>query len=162
MLTFVTYYLLKNPEKLQKLRDEIDTMIGDRPMTIDDVHKLPYLIGKYLRGIFTSLSTNFLQPSCVRRWDSHLPLLCDPSHLLRTQRWRMERMPCKRTNSSQQIYTPSTVILQSGARMWVIGIPITYVQFLNSASGRILWTRTHDGWQVWEPSCKYPSLALTT
>ena len=67
MLTFVTYYLLKNPEKLQKLRNEIDTMIGDRPMTIDDVHKLPYLIGKYLRGIFTSLSTNFLQPSCVRR-----------------------------------------------------------------------------------------------
>ena len=67
MLTFVTYYLLKNPEKLQKLRNEIDTMIGDRPMTIDDVHKLPYLIGKYSREIFTPPRTNSLQPSCVRR-----------------------------------------------------------------------------------------------
>ncbi|KAK7685349.1 hypothetical protein QCA50_011713 [Cerrena zonata] len=44
MLTFATYYLLKNPDTLQKLRGEIDTMIGNRPMTIDDVHKLPYLI----------------------------------------------------------------------------------------------------------------------
>lgn len=46
MLTFATYYLLKNPDTLQKLRGEIDTMIGNRPMTIDDVHKLPYLIGQ--------------------------------------------------------------------------------------------------------------------
>ncbi|CAL1708234.1 unnamed protein product [Somion occarium] len=44
MLTFAIYYLLKNPDTMQKLREEIDTMIGDRPMTVDDVHKLPYLI----------------------------------------------------------------------------------------------------------------------
>ena len=50
MLTFACYYLLKNPATMQKLRDEIDTMIGDRPMTIDDVHKLPYLIGKHKFG----------------------------------------------------------------------------------------------------------------
>ena len=45
MLTFIMYYLLKNPEAMRKLREEVDTRIGDRPMTIDDVHKLPYLIG---------------------------------------------------------------------------------------------------------------------
>ncbi|KAI0365331.1 fatty acid hydroxylase [Pilatotrama ljubarskyi] len=44
MLTFTVYYLLKNPEALRKLREEIDTQIGDRPMTAQDVNKLPYLI----------------------------------------------------------------------------------------------------------------------
>ena len=45
MLTFVTYFLLKNPEALRKLREEIDTRIGNRPMTTQDVGKLPYLLG---------------------------------------------------------------------------------------------------------------------
>lgn len=45
MLTFIMYYLLKNPEAMRKLREEVDVVIGDRPMTVDDVHKLPYLIG---------------------------------------------------------------------------------------------------------------------
>ena len=46
MLSFALYYLLKNPSAMSKLREEIDTMIGQRPMTTDDVHKLPYLIGE--------------------------------------------------------------------------------------------------------------------
>ena len=46
MLTFIVYYLLKNPEALRKLREEIDTNIGDRPMNVQDVNKLPYLIGE--------------------------------------------------------------------------------------------------------------------
>ena len=46
MLTFITYFLLKNPEAYRKLREEIDTKIGDRPMTVHDVGKLPYLLGK--------------------------------------------------------------------------------------------------------------------
>lgn len=45
MLSFVLYYLLKNPEAMRKLREEVDTVIGDRLMTVKDVHKLPYLIG---------------------------------------------------------------------------------------------------------------------
>ena len=45
MLTFIMCYLLKNPEAMRKLREEVDTQIGDRLMTIDDVHKLPYLTG---------------------------------------------------------------------------------------------------------------------
>ncbi len=46
MLTFIVYFLLKNPEALRKLREEIDTKIGDRPMNLHDVNKLPYLLGK--------------------------------------------------------------------------------------------------------------------
>ncbi len=46
MLTFVTYFLLKNPETYRKLREEIDTKVGDRPVTTQDVGKLPYLLGK--------------------------------------------------------------------------------------------------------------------
>ena len=45
MLTFILYFLLKNPEAMRKLREEIETHIGDRPMTVNDVHKLPYLLG---------------------------------------------------------------------------------------------------------------------
>ncbi|KAI0823976.1 bifunctional P-450/NADPH-P450 reductase [Trametes gibbosa] len=44
MLTFTVYYLLKNPEALRKLREEIDNKIGDRPANAQDVGKLPYLI----------------------------------------------------------------------------------------------------------------------
>ena len=46
MLTFLLYFLIKNPEAMRKLREEIDGAIGRRSMTVDDVHKLPYLIGK--------------------------------------------------------------------------------------------------------------------
>ena len=46
MLTFATYFILKNPETYRKLREEIDTMIGDRSMTAHDVGKLPYLLGE--------------------------------------------------------------------------------------------------------------------
>ena len=46
MLSFITYFLLKNPDTMRKLREEVDTKIGDRPMTVQDVNKLPYLLGK--------------------------------------------------------------------------------------------------------------------
>ena len=46
MLTFIMYYLMKNPEAMRTLREEIDTKIGDRPVTVKDVHQLPYLLGK--------------------------------------------------------------------------------------------------------------------
>lgn len=46
MLTFTVYYLLKNPEAMRKLREEIDTKIGERPVTVKDINQLPYLIGK--------------------------------------------------------------------------------------------------------------------
>ena len=46
MLTFTLYYLLKNPEAMRKLREEIDTKIGERAITVKDVNQLPYLLGK--------------------------------------------------------------------------------------------------------------------
>nr|BAL05159.1 cytochrome P450 [Phanerodontia chrysosporium] len=44
MLTFGMYHLLKNPEAMRKLREEVDTIIGDRAMTADDLSRLPYLV----------------------------------------------------------------------------------------------------------------------
>ncbi|OBZ65058.1 hypothetical protein A0H81_14948 [Grifola frondosa] len=44
MLTFIICYLLKNPEAMRKLRDEIDSTIGNRLMSVKNVNKLPYLL----------------------------------------------------------------------------------------------------------------------
>ncbi|KAF7346793.1 Fatty acid hydroxylase [Mycena sanguinolenta] len=44
MMSFMVYFLLKNPEKMRKLRAEIDEVLGDRPIQYDDFAKLPYLI----------------------------------------------------------------------------------------------------------------------
>lgn len=47
MLTFSTYYLLKNPEALCKLRKEIDSVVGDEEIRLEHLSKLPYLIGTH-------------------------------------------------------------------------------------------------------------------
>ncbi|KAJ7882007.1 cytochrome P450 [Mycena olivaceomarginata] len=44
MMTFMIYYLLKNPETLRKLRAQVDEVLGTRPIQYDDFAKLPYLI----------------------------------------------------------------------------------------------------------------------
>ncbi|KAG7449852.1 fatty acid hydroxylase [Guyanagaster necrorhizus] len=44
MMTFTVYFLLKNPEKMRKLRDEIDEVLGGRPVEVGDFDKLPYLV----------------------------------------------------------------------------------------------------------------------
>ncbi|SJK98069.1 related to bifunctional P-450:NADPH-P450 reductase [Armillaria ostoyae] len=44
MLTFTIYFLLKNPDKMRKLRAEIDKVLGGRPLEVEDFDKLPYLI----------------------------------------------------------------------------------------------------------------------
>ncbi|KAJ7218368.1 fatty acid hydroxylase [Mycena pura] len=44
MMTFMVYYLLKHPEKMRKLRAEIDEVLGERLIQYDDFRKLPYLI----------------------------------------------------------------------------------------------------------------------
>ncbi|KAJ7257292.1 fatty acid hydroxylase [Mycena rebaudengoi] len=43
MMTFMVYYLLKNPEALRKLRTEVDEVLGDRPVQYEDFGKLKYL-----------------------------------------------------------------------------------------------------------------------
>ncbi|KAL1937787.1 hypothetical protein VTO73DRAFT_12806 [Trametes versicolor] len=44
MLVFAIYYLLKNPDTMRKLRDEIDSVMGQRPFTTADMNTMPYLI----------------------------------------------------------------------------------------------------------------------
>lgn len=39
------YYLLKNPETMRKLREEIDTVLGDQTMQSTDLGKMPYCVG---------------------------------------------------------------------------------------------------------------------
>ncbi|KAJ7508252.1 fatty acid hydroxylase [Mycena galericulata] len=44
MMTFMVYYLLKNPDTMRKLRAQIDEVLGERPVQYEDFAKLPYLI----------------------------------------------------------------------------------------------------------------------
>jgi cytochrome P450 / NADPH-cytochrome P450 reductase len=46
LLSFMTYYLLKNPETMRKLRAEVDEVLQGRPLQVSELSKLPYLIGK--------------------------------------------------------------------------------------------------------------------
>lgn len=47
MMSFMVYYLLKNPETMRKLRAQIDEVIGVRPVQYEDFANLPYLIGTH-------------------------------------------------------------------------------------------------------------------
>ncbi|ESK87864.1 cytochrome p450 [Moniliophthora roreri MCA 2997] len=44
MLSFTTYYLIKNPHAMRKLQNEIDRVLAGRPMKAEDMDRLPYLI----------------------------------------------------------------------------------------------------------------------
>jgi hypothetical protein len=44
-LSFITYYLLKYPDVMRKLRNEIDDVIGDGKPQYEHLSKLPYLTG---------------------------------------------------------------------------------------------------------------------
>lgn len=43
LLSFTFYYLLKNPAAYEKAQQEVDTVIGKGPITVDHLSKLPYL-----------------------------------------------------------------------------------------------------------------------
>jgi cytochrome P450/NADPH-cytochrome P450 reductase len=61
LLSFVFYYLLKNPEAYQQAQREVDEMIGNKPITADHLSKLPYLNAVsilFLHGEMT-LTTTF-------------------------------------------------------------------------------------------------------
>lgn len=40
----MTYEVLKHPEVLLKLRTEIDEVLGERPVTLEDLSKMPYTL----------------------------------------------------------------------------------------------------------------------
>lgn len=41
------YYLLKNPDTMRKLREEVDSVLGDEVMQSSDLGKMPYCLGTY-------------------------------------------------------------------------------------------------------------------
>lgn len=43
MLSFLFYYLLKNPQAYKKAQEEVDTVIGRRKIHVEDLSKLPYI-----------------------------------------------------------------------------------------------------------------------
>ncbi|EON61408.1 bifunctional P-450:NADPH-P450 reductase [Coniosporium apollinis CBS 100218] len=43
LLSFVFYYLLKNPLAYQKAQEEVDRVIGNGPITVDHMSKIPYI-----------------------------------------------------------------------------------------------------------------------
>ncbi|KAK7438635.1 hypothetical protein VKT23_017968 [Stygiomarasmius scandens] len=43
MMSFMTYYLIKNPETWRKLQNEVDEITGGEPIQIQDLSKLNYL-----------------------------------------------------------------------------------------------------------------------
>ncbi|KAI5116970.1 hypothetical protein M0805_002171 [Coniferiporia weirii] len=43
MLTFTTYHLLKNPDAMQKLREELELIVGDDEIRLEHLDKLEYL-----------------------------------------------------------------------------------------------------------------------
>jgi len=50
----MVYCILKHPEVTRKLRKEVDEVLGDRPMQLSALDKVPYLEGP--RTLRTSLS----------------------------------------------------------------------------------------------------------
>lgn len=52
MLTFATYYLLKNPAALRALREELDSVVGvGGDVRLEHLGRLPYLVGTYLPSL---------------------------------------------------------------------------------------------------------------
>lgn len=43
LLSYATYYLLKNPEAFQKAQKEVDEVVGKGPITFQHMSKLPYI-----------------------------------------------------------------------------------------------------------------------
>jgi cytochrome P450 / NADPH-cytochrome P450 reductase len=44
MLSFVMYELLKHPHAYTKVREEVDSVLGDEPIRVEQVGKLPYIV----------------------------------------------------------------------------------------------------------------------
>ncbi|KAF7375722.1 Fatty acid hydroxylase [Mycena sanguinolenta] len=65
MMSFMVYYLLKNPETMRKLRAQVDEVLGNRPIQYEDFEKLPYLIA-------VMRETLRLQPTAPARGTSAL------------------------------------------------------------------------------------------
>ena len=45
MLSFATYFMVKNPDVMRKAHEEVDEVLGDQPIQVGDLSKLKYLAG---------------------------------------------------------------------------------------------------------------------
>lgn len=43
MLSFASYYLMKNPKAMRKAQEEVDAVVGKGPVTFQHISKLPYI-----------------------------------------------------------------------------------------------------------------------
>lgn len=43
LLSFASYYLMKDPEAMRKAQQEVDTVVGRTPVTFQHMSKLPYI-----------------------------------------------------------------------------------------------------------------------
>lgn len=43
LLSFTSYYLMKDPEAMRKAQQEVDTVIGKDPVNFQHMSKLPYI-----------------------------------------------------------------------------------------------------------------------
>ena len=65
-MSIIIYYLIKCPEAMRKLREEIDSVLGDRQMTADDLARLPYLLGTHTYS-FSAVTHFYADYSAVMR-----------------------------------------------------------------------------------------------
>jgi cytochrome P450 len=47
LLSFTFYYLLKHPKYMDRLRAEIDDVLGDQPLRVEHLSKLPFTTGTH-------------------------------------------------------------------------------------------------------------------
>lgn len=43
LLSFASYYLMKNPDSMDKAQQEVDTVVGKSPVSFQHMSKLPYI-----------------------------------------------------------------------------------------------------------------------
>ncbi len=66
-LTWTWYLLSQNPEAEAKLHDEIDTILGGRPPSVDDLGRLPYAHGVFKEALRIYPAAWTLARRCLRK-----------------------------------------------------------------------------------------------
>jgi cytochrome P450 / NADPH-cytochrome P450 reductase len=51
MLSFIMYELLKHPHAYSKVREEVDRVLGNEPIQLEQVSKLPYIVAVMREGL---------------------------------------------------------------------------------------------------------------
>lgn len=51
MLSFIIHSLLTTPDAYVKLRAEVDSVIGERVVTLADIAKMPYMTGMLAQNL---------------------------------------------------------------------------------------------------------------